>query len=47
MFIDNFFPYLILFTEAPRVAQADIHFPLAVVCKGCQPVKNANHKVRS
>jgi len=47
MFIDIFIFYLVLFTEAPRVAQADIHFPLAVVCKGCQPVKNATHKVRS
>ena len=35
-----------MFIEAPRVAQTDIHFPLAVVCKGCPPVKNATHKVR-
>ncbi|KAJ7390596.1 Protein PTHB1 [Desmophyllum pertusum] len=32
-------------SEAPRVAQTDIHFPLAVACKGCQPVKTANHKL--
>ncbi|PFX24103.1 protein PTHB1-like [Stylophora pistillata] len=32
-------------SEAPRVAQTDIHFPLAVVCKGCPPVKNATHKL--
>jgi len=32
-------------TEAPRVAQTDIHFPLSVVCKCCAPMKNANHKL--
>ncbi|KAM7442291.1 Protein PTHB1 [Porites harrisoni] len=32
-------------TEAPRVVQTDIHFPLSVVCKACPPTKNANHKL--
>ncbi|XP_067018157.1 protein PTHB1-like [Acropora muricata] len=32
-------------SEAPRVAQTDINFPMNVVCKCCAPMKNANHKV--
>lgn len=44
--VNFFLTSVFVFIEAPRVAQTDIHFPLAVVCKGCPPVKNATHKVR-
>ncbi|XP_032228416.1 protein PTHB1 isoform X2 [Nematostella vectensis] len=31
--------------DAPRVAQCEVDFPLGLVCKGAQPMKNAQHKV--
>ncbi|XP_068751344.1 protein PTHB1-like isoform X1 [Montipora capricornis] len=32
-------------SEAPRIAQTDVNFPMNVVCKCCPPMKNANHKI--
>ncbi|EDO29499.1 predicted protein [Nematostella vectensis] len=31
--------------DAPRVAQCEVDFPLGLVCKGAQPMKNAQHKL--